>query len=210
LLANCLSGLLIVKWYEGNSSERNLTNFLPLGIFVAKLNSLMEDLVKIIISIVAAILYFIFSSNKSIKQQQTRRPGKMPEHNQPVKPVTPPAKVSFEELLKELESKVEKRLPQPSIEETIEDRKYRNKKNVEAASLESPFSYDDKYQNLQTTPSVGEQGHSVKPHSSTANLSKPSKETATTSVINPLTELLTDKDKLRNAFVLSEIFNRKW
>lgn len=169
----------------------------------------MEDFGKVIISIIAAIIYFIYSSNKNIKQQQTRRPGKMPTQNQHAKPITPPTKVSFEELLKELETKIQEQLPQPPEEETIEDRKNRNKKSAEPVSLESQFSYDDKYQQPEVLQFSAKQSRSVKPKSPALDLPKLSKEPSPKEK-HPVSELLTDTNQIRNAFVLSEIFNRKW
>ncbi|WP_250631023.1 hypothetical protein [Rhodoflexus caldus] len=171
----------------------------------------MEDFGKIIVSIIAAIIYFIYSSNKNIKQQQTRRPGTMPSQEQPAKPQKPPTKVSFEELLKELETKIQEQLPQPPAEESIEDRKNRNKKNIEPVSLEKQFSYDDKYQ--QTPPPVAtpKPNRLTKPQTPPPAVGSPkvNKEIAT-EVQHPIAALLTDANQLRNAFVLSEIFNRKW
>lgn len=169
----------------------------------------MEDFGKIIISIIAAIIYFIYSSNKNIKQQQTRRPGKMPAQNQPAKPVAPPTKVSFEELLKELETKIQQQMPQSVIEETIEDRKNRNKKNAEPISLESQFSYDDKYQQPEKQVFPEKQNRLVKSKYSIADLPKLNKEPSEKER-HPVSELLTNTNQIRNAFVLSEIFNRKW
>jgi hypothetical protein len=171
----------------------------------------MEDFGKIIVSIIAAIIYFIYSSNKNIKQQQTRRPGKMPSQEKPAKPQQPPTKVSFEELLKELEAKIQEQLPQPPAEESIEDRKNRNKKNIEPVSLEKQFSYDDKYQQTKPPVAAAKPSRLTKPQAQPPATGSPkvNKETAT-EIQHPIAALLTDASQLRNAFVLSEIFNRKW
>jgi hypothetical protein len=169
----------------------------------------MEDFGKIIISIIAAIIYFIYSSSKSVKQQQTRRPGQMPTQNQPAKPVTPPTKVSFEELLKELEAKIQEQMPEPPAEESIEDRKNRNQKKNEPVSLETLSSYDDKYQQPDAIPPAGKQSRAIQSKYSTLDLPKLSKE-ASAEERHPISELLNDTNQIRNAFVISEIFNRKW
>lgn len=171
----------------------------------------MEDIGKIIVSIIAAIIYFIYSSNKNIKQQQTRRPGTMPSQEQPEKPQKPPAKVSFEELLKELETKIQEQLPQPPAEESIEDRKNRNKKNVEPVLPEKQFSYQDKYQQTEPLVATKKPNCLTKPQTPppAAGSPKVNKE-ITAEIQHPIATLLTDANQLRSAFVLSEIFNRKW
>ncbi|WP_448519474.1 hypothetical protein [Rhodoflexus sp.] len=168
----------------------------------------MEDIEKIILSIVAAVAYFIYQSLTGVKQQRVKRPGKTPNLDHKEQPVAPPAKVSFEELLKELEEKIQQQIPPPPVEETIEDRKNRKKKKLEATSS-VPFSYEDKYQQPDAQAEV-ERIRMRQPFIATK---KPVEQATVKSQAvqqHPLTTILSDVEQLRSAFVLSEIFNRKW
>ncbi|MCS7019593.1 MAG: hypothetical protein RMJ87_11270 [Cytophagales bacterium] len=167
----------------------------------------MEDFIKITISVVIAIIYFIYQSNKNVQRQQTRRPSKMPTLDRPKK-TEEPVKVSFEQLLKELEEKIQTKLPPAMPEESIEERKkgYKYKKEGKVSQPPKPFSYDDKYQSnvASKNPAVSQASEAI--HSSQAPVNK--KDSLPDG--HPIINMLRNPDNLQTAFLMSEIFPRKW
>lgn len=170
----------------------------------------MEDFIKIVVSLVVAIVYFLYQSSKNVAKQSARRGGTMPSQEQPVKPLTP-TKVSFEQLLKELEEKIQQQLPEPPKEYSIEDRKKnRDERKPEARVSSKPFSYDDKYQSVkaEARPSMQKAAESVLGAPRIQTL--PPATEAEPLTVHPVVAMLQNPETLRNAFVLSEIFHRKW
>ncbi|MCS6969105.1 MAG: hypothetical protein RMJ44_10740 [Cytophagales bacterium] len=153
------------------------------------------------------VLYFFLSTLLGAKKQQQRRPAKTPpvQKQQQKQEQQPVPQVSFEELLQELDQKIKNRTPLSSQEETIAQRKkYRE------TTLERSFSWDDKYEEPQNQPP---------PSSSKSQLTSPVQSDGSGKFepfqekqpeFHPVLKLFSNPEQVRNAFIVSEIFKRKW
>ncbi|WP_242928056.1 hypothetical protein [Pontibacter vulgaris] len=163
----------------------------------------MEDY-KLLLYILAAVAYFLFSAwRKAFKGSgEVMPPNQQPakEKEMPVKPLRPIApRTSFEDILRELQPKLERAKEQEAA--TLEEYKPRQPKPVvnyetitpKAISLEEPADRSVADKKMQESRREAFKPYAIKQQQ-----------------VSPYAKLLRNPNTAREAFILSEIFQRKY
>ncbi len=163
----------------------------------------MEDY-KLLLYILAAVAYFLFSAwrkaFKATDEEAEAKPQPMKEKKLPPKPVTPAApSTSFEDILRELQPKLERAKEQAqTIREQIKPEQANPVISYEAVKPKA-VSLEEAANSRESTRRMEElRKQNFKPYA----IQQPE--------VSPYAKLLRNPNSVREAFILSEIFQRKY
>jgi hypothetical protein len=190
----------------------------------------MEDFVKTLLAIVGVVIYVWSLARKKPAAQQKTPPSvglpQLPE----IKSTKEDKKVTFEELLREFEQSVAQSRPAAVPEESVQDRKKASaerrrlseanreilKPNPDTLSRQpqrrgtEPTEPTSRYRSLELIPTTPPRSFPTLDEQLRNKQGRFDEYNNQTTEEHPVLSLLKNPESARQAFVMSEIFNRKW